>query len=393
MDNKIHVGLFGFGCVGQGLFDILKSEGQSSIIVKKVCVKDKNKLRRHLAGLITLDHSDIIGNSDIDIILELIDDDKVSLEIAKAAFQKDCKLVSANKKMIAENFFLLYNFQKVCNFIFLYEAAVAGCIPIIRILEDFYQEQKILSIRGILNGSSNYILSKMEEQKISYENALLDAQQKGFAETDPHLDVSGTDTKYKTCILAAHAFGVIFNPVEIFNTGVQNITVEDMKFAESMGSRIKLTSVLKEGVYGIQAYVTPSFINKADSLYNINNEYNAVEVNAEFSEIQFFSGKGAGGYPTGSAVLSDISSLTRGYRYHYKKIQMRQGKESIKQKPDNDVELKVYIRYNDEKYLNEIKKIKVKEKFEKCLIAEINLKGLQNLSKEACDNLFLCYFQ
>jgi homoserine dehydrogenase len=202
----------------------------------------------------------------------------------------------------------------------LYEGAVCASIPIIRNLEEYYDNDLIKSVEGILNGSTNYILTKIFEEKKSYADALKDAQRLGFAESDPALDVKGFDPKFKLTILIAHAFGVLVKPEAIINFGIDHISDTDLKYARENGLTIKLIgrAFKKDGiVYGL---VAPQLVNTHHPLASVRNEYNAVLVEGAFAEKQTFIGKGAGSYPTGSAVLSDISALTYDYRYGYKKI-------------------------------------------------------------------------
>jgi homoserine dehydrogenase len=202
----------------------------------------------------------------------------------------------------------------------LYEGSVCGSIPIIRNLEEYYDNDLLTGIEGIFNGSTNYILTKVFEEKKSYSDALQQAQDLGFAESDPSLDVKGFDPKFKLVIAIAHTFGVFVKPEDVINIGIDRISDLDLKFAYDNHYSIKLVArafKIQNEVFG---FVAPQFIESTHPLYAVRNEYNAVQLESAFAEKQLFVGKGAGSYPTGSAVLSDISALTYDYRYEYKKL-------------------------------------------------------------------------
>jgi homoserine dehydrogenase len=359
MITNLKIGLFGFGCVGQGLYDILeKSEGFRAE-VSLICVKDRHKSRKLDSSFFTFDKNDILENPQINLVVELINDADEAYEIVKDALQKGKTVVTANKKMLAEHLEELVYLQKKYNTSLLYEASACGSIPIIRNLEEYYDNELLYSVSGIMNGSSNYILSKIFNENLDYHTALKQAQDLGFAETDPTLDVGGFDALNKLCILTAHAYGTIINPEEVFNYGIQNISAYDIQFAREKGYKIKLiASVRKISENTIAALVIPQFIRKEDYLYNVENEYNGVTVEAAFADRQFFMGKGAGGHPTGSAVLSDISASTYQYKYEYKKLAQHQNISYT-----SKVYLEVYLRYHHEEDVDLIPFTDISEKF------------------------------
>lgn len=319
MKRNLKLGLFGFGCVGQGLYHVLHETHGIKAKIKKICVKNKNKARSIDERFFTYEKDLILNDPEIDVVVELIDDAAAAFQIVKTALQNGKAVVTANKKMIAEHFQEIYDLQKQYGKPVLYEAAVCGAIPIIRNLEEYYDNDLISSIEGIFNGSTNYILTKVFEEKKSYSEALQRAQELGFAESDPSLDVKGFDAKFKLVIAIAHTFGVFVKPEDVINIGIDKISDLDLKFARENGHTIKLVvrAFKRNGkVYG---FVAPQFIENQNLLSTVRNEYNAVIVEGAFSEKQLFIGKGAGSYPTGSAVLSDISALTYDYAYEYKK--------------------------------------------------------------------------
>ena len=320
MKKKLKLGLFGFGCVGQGLYHVLNETHGVKAEIKKICVKDHNKKRPIDASYFTYNPADILNDPEIDVVVELIDDANAAFGIVKTAVENGKHVVTANKKMLAEHLQEIYDLQLKHDRSILYEGAVCGSIPILRNLEEYYDNDLITSIEGIFNGSTNYILTKVFEERRSYIEALKAAQDLGFAESDPALDVEGYDPKFKLTIAIAHTFGVFVKPENIINVGIQKISAVDLKYARENNLTIKLVARAYKIGGNIYGFVAPQFIPADHMLANVRNEYNAVLVEGAFAEKQVFIGKGAGSYPTGSAVLSDISALTFDYRYEYKKF-------------------------------------------------------------------------
>jgi homoserine dehydrogenase len=224
---------------------------------------------------------------------------------------------------------------------------------VIRNLEEYYDNDLLHSIKAIVNGSTNYILTKMFDDKLSFNDALLLAQQLGFAESNPKLDVEGYDALNKWVILLAHAYGITEKAENILFNGIQNIQGTDAQVAAEKGNHIKLVAQAKKLKNGkVAAFVLPQIIKQDDHLAFVKNEYNGVVIESGFADKQFFYGKGAGSFPTASAVLSDISALRYGYRYEYKKLYHHTPHELT-----NDYYLKVYISFDDWAYIP-------KEKFE-----------------------------
>ena len=325
MKKKLKLGLFGFGCVGQGLYYVLNETHGVKAEIKKICVKNRDKQRIIDATYFTYEANDILNDPEIDVVVELIDDANAAFEIVKKSIQNGKHVVTANKKMLAEHLDEIYELQQKYDRSILYEGAVCGSIPILRNLEEYYDNDLITSIEGIFNGSTNYILTKVFDEKKSYAEALKAAQELGFAETDPSLDVKGFDPKFKLTIAIAHTFGVFVKPENIINVGIQNISAVDLKYARENNLTIKLVARAYKIDGSIIGFVAPQYIPLDHTLAAVRNEFNAVMVQGAFAEKQVFIGKGAGSYPTGSAVLSDISALTFDYRYEYKKYTQGDG--------------------------------------------------------------------
>ncbi|WP_294818560.1 homoserine dehydrogenase [uncultured Flavobacterium sp.] len=319
--KTLNIGLFGFGCVGLGLYEVLQKTPTLKANIVNICVKDREKKRAIGAGNFTFDKDDILNDETINVVVELTDDADAAFEIVSAALKKGKAVVSANKKMIAEHFSELLELQKQYNVPLLYEAACCASIPIIRNLEEYYDNDLLESVEGIVNGSTNYILTKTFEENLSYDEALHQAQEKGFAESNPVLDTGGFDAKYKLTILLAHAFGHVAKPKDIFNIGIDNIGELELKYAREKNLKIKLVAqAYKHSNGDISAFVIPKFVTADDRLYNVDDVFNGVITKSSFADTHFFVGRGAGSLPTASAVLSDISALSYDYRYEYKKI-------------------------------------------------------------------------
>ncbi|PST83428.1 homoserine dehydrogenase [Pedobacter yulinensis] len=343
MSKNLKIGLFGFGVVGQGLLDIIQSQSLNLEIVK-IAIKDPKKKRSLDHHLFTTNHDEILENDEINTIVELINDADAAYRIVTRALKSGKNVVSANKKMIAEHLTELVELQEKHGSSLLYEGAVCGSIPIIRNLEEYYDNELLHAVSGIFNGSSNFILSKIFNEGLDYDVALKQAQDLGFAETNPILDVGGYDPKYKLAIATAHAYGLFINPDKILNIGIQNLSVHDIRFAREKNYKIKLIpTARKVSTKQVVTYVLPKLVTTDDFLYNVENEYNGVTVQAAFADKQFFFGKGAGGHPTGAAVLSDIAALRYDYKYEYKKYHQK-----TEVTHTGNVLLEVYLRYTDE---------------------------------------------
>lgn len=342
MRKNLTLGLFGFGCVGQGLYHVLEESQGIKATIKKICVKTRNKPRPLSAELFTFDRADVLDDPEINVVVELIDDADAAYEIVKTALQNGKHVVTANKKMIAEHLEEIHDLQQQYQRSVLYEGAVCGSIPILRNLEEYYDNDLIKSIEGIFNGSTNYILTKVFEENKGYAEALKQAQELGFAESDPRLDVLGFDAKYKLVIAIAHTYGVFVRPEDVTNIGIDRISDLDLKYARENGYFIKLIAKAFKADNRIYGFVIPQFIEKSNPLVSIRNEYNAVSVEGAFAEKQLFVGKGAGSYPTGSAVLSDISALTYDYAYEYKRHHREHGVEF-----SNDLAVSVCVSFEN----------------------------------------------
>ncbi len=341
--KQLVIGLFGFGVVGEGLYKVLAQTPSLNARLKKVCIKNPGKKREAPAELFTTDKNELLNDEEINVIVEVIDDAVAAFDIVSTALQNNKDVVSASKKMIAENLPALLDLQQKTGKSLLYESAACASIPVIRNLEEYYDNDLLHSIKAIVNGSTNFILTKIFEDGLDFKQALTLAQQLGFAESNPKLDVEGYDAVNKWSFLLTHAYGIVTTTDKILFNGIQNIHASDAQVAKEKKQEIKLVAQAKKLRDGkVAAFVLPQFVKQTDHLAFVKNEYNGVVIESGFADKQFFYGKGAGSLPTASAVLSDISALRYQYKYEYKKLYHHQPHEL-----STDIYLRVYVSFTD----------------------------------------------
>ena len=319
--KQLTIGMFGFGVVGEGLYRVLQQTPSLKAVIKKVCIKHPGKKRNAPEELFTTDRDELLDDPEINVIVEVINETEPAFEIVSKALKNGKDVVSASKKMLAEHLPAILEMQRQTGLSVLYEAAACASIPVIRNLEEYYDNDLLHSLRAIVNGSTNFILTKMFEDRIDFKQALLLAQQLGFAESDPTLDVNGIDAVNKWALLLVHAYGIVADPNKLVYSGIQHIQGGDAGVAAEKHYEIKLVGQAKKLLNGkVAAFVLPQFVKSDDHLSFVKNEYNGVVIESGFADKQFFYGKGAGSFPTASAVLSDLSALRYQYRYEYKKL-------------------------------------------------------------------------
>ncbi len=355
--KQLNIGLFGFGVVGEGLYKVLKQTPSLNAAIKKVCIKQPDKKRNAPAELFTTQPNDLLFDNSINVIVEVIDDSEAAFSIVRTALTNGKAVVSASKKMIAEHLPEILELQKQTGLPFLCEAAACASIPVIRNLEEYYDNDLLHSIKAIVNGSTNFILTKMFDDGLDFKAALMLAQQLGFAESNPKLDVEGYDAVNKWSLLLTHAYGIVEHPDNILFTGIQNIQFSDAVVAKEKHYDIKLVAQAKKLQNGkVAAFVLPQFVKHDDHLSFVKNEYNGVVIESGFADKQFFYGKGAGSFPTASAVLSDLSALRYDYKYEYKKLYHHTPHQLT-----NDFYVKVYLSFNDLKNIPREKLVSIEE--------------------------------
>ena len=395
MDNKqINIGLFGFGTVGKGLYDVLKKIQPENVSIVKVCVRNVAKHSAEAPELeFTSNADDIFSDTRINFIVELIDDAEAAYGIVKRALQAKIPVVSGNKKMLARHIQEMIQLQRDNDTALLYDASACGSIPVIRNLEEYYDNDLLISVKGILNGSSNFILSKIFNEGMNYAEALKLAQDLGFAESDPTLDIGGWDSLFKLIIITIHAFGVYVEPEQIFTFGIGNMNEHDIQFAHEKRRRVKLVGwAEKVDEDKLVLSVMPHLLSKQKYIYSVEDEFNGVVIKGLFYYKQFMFGQGAGGFPTGSAVLSDITAQLYDYRYQYKKLQSQHQLHFT-----NDYKERIYYRYDSPATLNLLEFSTIHESYYsdtyKYVVGDIELSQLQAQAQSLREsNVFVCLY-
>ena len=395
MDKKqINIGLFGFGTVGKGLYDVLKKIQPETVNIVKVCVRNVAKHSAEAPELeFTSNADDIFTDTRINFIVELIDDAEAAYGIVKRALRAKIPVVSGNKKMLARHIQEMIQLQRDNDTALLYDASACGSIPVIRNLEEYYDNDLLISVKGILNGSSNFILSKIFNEGMNYAEALKLAQDLGFAESDPTLDIGGWDSLFKLIIITIHAFGVYVEPEQIFTFGIGNMNEHDIQFAHEKRRRVKLVGwAEKVDEDKLVLSVMPHLLSKQKYIYSVEDEFNGVVIKGLFYYKQFMFGQGAGGFPTGSAVLSDITAQLYDYRYQYKKLQSQHQLHFT-----NDYKVRIYYRYDSPATLNLLEFSTIHESYYsdtyKYVVGDIELSQLQAQAQSLREsNVFVCLY-
>jgi homoserine dehydrogenase len=318
--RDIHVGLIGWGTVGSGVVKILQDNGPlierrlgSKIVVRRIADIDLETERAVKVDrrVLTKRADDVIEDPDIDIVLELIGGIEPAKSYILEAFRHGKHVVTANKALLAVHLDELCEVAQQCGVDLNFEAAVGGGIPIIRALKEGFVAERIETIFGILNGTSNYILSTMSNEGTEFSEVLRQAQAMGYAEADPSFDVEGVDAAHKLAILIKLAFGVKVPFEGIFIEGISNITPLDIEFAREFGYKIKLLAIAKGDGELIEARVHPTMIPANHLLATVSGVFNAIFLQGNAVGETLFFGQGAGMMPTGSAVVSDVVELSR----------------------------------------------------------------------------------
>ncbi|WP_017379632.1 homoserine dehydrogenase [Paenisporosarcina sp. TG-14] len=320
MKNEISIGLLGLGTVGSGVATILQQHQQDltyklgvQVSIKKVLIKDKNKERLSSLdpNVFTTDVWDILDDPSIDIIVEVMGGIEGAKHAIESALRSGKQVVTANKDVMAEHGHELLKLADLEKCDLFYEASVAGGIPIIRTLEDGLASDRISSLMGIVNGTTNYILTKMKQENMSYETALAEATLLGYAESDPSADVDGLDAARKMVILSSLAFSTEVHLDDVLVRGMKDIQAGDLELAEGFGYTIKMIGSSKKDEDGIEVTVEPVFLANSHLLASVNNEFNAVYIYGDAVGETMLYGPGAGSLPTATSIVSDIIAACR----------------------------------------------------------------------------------
>lgn len=318
--NKVRIALLGLGNVGQGVCKILNTNRKEimmkcgcEIEIAKVLVRDAGKARavELPAGVITTDIRDILEDDGIRIVVELMGGAEPAREYMLRAMKSKKHVVTANKLVLATQGEELFRTADEEEVLFYYEASVGGGIPIIREINESLTANRIEKFAGIVNGTTNYILSKMTLEGVDFADALKEAQDKGYAEADPTSDVEGFDSAYKLAILSSLSFGTKVEVSSIYREGISNVKAVDIAYAGKLGYVIKLLAVGRETDSGLELRVHPAMVPKDHPIANVNDSFNAIFIKGNAVGDLMLYGRGAGDLPTGSAVVGDIISILR----------------------------------------------------------------------------------
>ncbi len=313
--SRIRIGLLGYGTVGSAFVDLLESQKSTillrtglELVVTHVAVSDLNKDRPGLDAqtLLTDKPSEVIKNNEVDLVVELMGGLLPARDLVKAALENNKPVITANKELLSKEGKYLFALAGERNVDLLFEAAVAGGIPLIRVLRQSLLGEPVEKIMGIVNGTTNYILSQMEEKAMPYSEALLEAQKLGYAESDPTADVSGQDAASKAAIIAMVAFGADVSLDDVLFEGIQNISSADVAFANRAGCAIKLLAMVSKHEDELEVQVYPALLPNSHPLSSVRDSFNAVFVEGTAVDSLMLFGRGAGGMPTASAVLGDV---------------------------------------------------------------------------------------
>ena len=321
MKQKINVGIIGLGTVGSGAFRILRDNAELirrrvgvPVEVTKIAVRDATRDRGVAipAGVLTTNPSQVIDDPNIDIVIELIGGYEPARELILAAIARGKHVVTANKALLAADGAEIHEAARRAGVSIGYEASVGGGIPVIKALKEALAANRILSIYGIINGTSNYILTKMTEEERSFADVLAEAQRAGYAEADPTFDVGGIDTAHKLAILVNLAFGAHVNLKDIYTEGITSISPLDIDFGKVLGYKLKLLAIAKMHEGGqAEARVHPTMVPDDYPIAKVAGVYNAIQIVGNACDDIMLYGRGAGSMPTGSAVVADVMDIAR----------------------------------------------------------------------------------
>jgi len=320
MMRKISVGIIGFGTIGSGVVKILQDNGdiikkRLGVIVEVTKIADlditTDRGIKVNPKILTTDAQEVINHPEVNVIVELIGGYEPARSLILQAINAGKHVVTANKALLAKHGSEIFSISEDQQVSIGFEAAVGGAIPIIRAIRESFVANKIYSIEGIVNGTANYILSKMSDEHCSFDLALKEAQEKGFAEADPTFDIEGIDSAHKIAILSQLAYGTPVKFEDITIQGISSVTIHDIECAREFGYRVKLLAISKFDGDFVDIRIHPAMIPQSNPMANVNGVLNAVRVCDDLMEENILIGHGAGSLPTGSAVIADIIEIAR----------------------------------------------------------------------------------
>ena len=355
--KQIGVGILGFGTVGAGVADgllnhraLMAERLGVDIVLKRIADLDITTDRGVAVpeGVLTTDAKGVLSDPGIQIVVETIGGTGVAKAFVLEALQNGKCVVTANKKLLAEYGHEIFDTAQRNNVDIYFGASVGGGIPIIRVVREGLAGNEVESIHGILNGTCNYILTRMENEGLAFDEILKDAQRLGYAEADPSLDIDGFDTAHKACILAALAYGFQPKLGDVHVEGIRHLASEDVKYAAESGYRIKLLARVAKSGDEVEVSVAPTLVPKTHMLASVNDAFNAAWVKGDMSDYTMYYGRGAGRAPTASTVVGDIGDIARNLAHgetRYARAVPKYGEGSVKLKDAGDVASRFYIRF------------------------------------------------
>jgi homoserine dehydrogenase len=355
MKKDIGIGLLGLGTVGSGVAEVLATRADSlaeqaglPIILKKVLEIDLSKRYPAELGpnLLTTHPEEVLSHSEVDIVIELIGGEHPATEYMKQAIANGKHVVTANKEVIAKHGYELFSLARKHNTDIRYEASVGSGIPLISPFQQDLAANRISAIHAILNGTSNYILTRMAQEGLDFAATLKQAQKLGYAEADPANDIEGIDAAYKLVILSNLAFQAKFVPQDVYCEGIANIAARDFLYAREFGYAIKLLAIAKRDDDKVEMRVHPVFIPRDSQLAKVDGVYNAVEVETDLAGKLVFYGEGAGALRASSAVVADVLAIARNIYRGVNNVPELRLNQRVTVKPMSEVKTRYYLRLN-----------------------------------------------
>ena len=355
MKKDIGIGLLGLGTVGGGVAStllskaaILAEQAGAQLVLKKVLERDINKSQALKLAPHTLANNinEVVTDPEVDIVIELLGGEHPAVEYIKQAITNSKHVVTANKEVIAKYGYELLSLARTHNVELRYEASVGSGIPLISPFQQDLAANDISAIYAILNGTTNYILTRMSQEGLDFESALKQAQELGYAEADPADDIEGTDAVYKLAILSSLAFRTSVDPQDIYREGISRLTTQDFRYAREFGYAIKLLAIAKQADEAIELRVHPVFIPEDSQLAKVNGVFNAIQVEGDLAGKLMFYGRGAGALPASSAIIADALTIARNIRYGVNKTTQIKLNRQLPVKPMSDIETRYYFSVN-----------------------------------------------
>ena len=355
MKKAIGIGLLGLGTVGSGVNQVLATKADSlaeqaglSLILKKVLVRDTNKRRpaKLSPRLLTSHPEEVLSHPGVDIVIELIGGEHPATEYIERAIASGKHVVTANKEVMAKHGYKLFSLARKHNVDLRYEASVGSGIPLISTFQQDLAANKVSAIRAILNGTTNYILSRMAQEGLDFAATLRQAQKLGYAEADPVNDIEGIDAAYKLAILSNLAFQTKFVPEDVYREGISNVAARDFLYAKEFGYAIKLLAIAKREDDRVEMRVHPVFVFHDSQLAKVDGVYNAVEVDTDLAGKLVFYGEGAGSLRASSAVMADVLAIAGNMYRGVNNVPELRLDRQVTVKPMSELKTRYYLRLN-----------------------------------------------